>query len=213
MSFFAARLWKAEHDADQLARELVDERLRTLPGRGIVPAMAAPADDTKLDTVLAALAQLTNVVGSLAESVAQIADRPSGPATPPERTVVQLVEDTGYSPLTPRSPENQGERVNLALLLNVVGTPGGAELLEHGARGFYRRLEREDGQLTLGIPRDAAVLMVEQAAREDQREAVEMSADLLKVWAPGGMPIAGVDAPTVSVSKDGVAVATTRPPL
>ncbi len=182
--------------------------LKAPAGPATIPAMADPAEDTKLDTVLAALAQLTTVVGSLAESVAHMADRPSDPAAPAPRAPVQLVEDEGYKPLTPRTPENQGERVNAALMLNLIGTPAGAELLANGARGFYRKLEREDGQLQLGIPCDIALLLIEQASREDPREAQEMSADLLKVWAPNSMPVAGVDQPTVSVSKDGVAVAT-----
>ncbi len=190
----------------------VERRLPCKASPGTIPGMADPAAD-KLDSVLAALAQLTTVVGSLAESVAHMADHPSGPAATPERAPVQLVEDVGYAPLTPRSPENQGERVSLALMLDLVGTPAGAELLAHGARGFFRKLEREDGQMQLGIPRDIALLMIEQAGREDVREAQEMSEELLKVWAPTDMPVAGVDAPTVAVSKDGVAVATQRPPL
>ncbi len=118
------------------------------------------------------------------------------------------MEDPGYSALCPRTPENQGRRVELALALQCVGTPAGAALLAGGARGFFRSLEREDGQPTHNLPQHIAQLLVADAALEDSREAIEMSHELLKVWAPRDMPQAGVDAPTVAIGPGGqVAVA------
>lgn len=188
--------------ADEYRLRERSRALSTAAETDTISAMASAADD-KLDTVLAALAQLTEVVGSLASSVAQIADRPSGSAAPAERAPTQLVEDPGYSELTPRSPENQGRRVELALALGIVGQPAGEALIEWGARGFFRGLEREEGQLALNLPIDIARRLVADASLEDPREAIEMSHELLKVWDATPAPDPQVDAPTVAIGKGG----------
>ncbi len=193
-----------------LATQQEQRRLQPAPRPATISSMDS---DPRLDTILTALGQLTTVVGSLAASVAQIADRPSDPAAPPPPTTVALTQDPGYSPLTPRSPDNQGERIQAALELGILGTPAGLELVEWGARGFYRKLEREDGQLSLNIPRHVSLMLVKQAAAEDRREGEDMSADLLKVWSPQDMPVPGVDAPTVAIAPDGSVVVAASAPI
>lgn len=144
----------------------------------------SPAD-TRLDDILAALGQLTSVVGALAQHVAQsTADsgaRAPSPADDGEVTFV-VTQDDPYLDLVPMDDENATRRTRLAAELGVLGQPAGAELVQWGARGFYRKLERDEGQVRIELPRDLARRLVEDALGEDPREAADMGADLLCIW-------------------------------
>lgn len=144
----------------------------------------APTTDEKLDALLGAVSQLTTVVGALAQHVAQGADTAaSAPdAEPPAPPNFVLKQDDPYEPLVEMTDDNVVRRTRLAAELGILGTEPGRELVEHGARGFYRRLEREDGQERIVMRRDLARRLVEDALLEDPREAADMGADLLKVW-------------------------------
>jgi len=141
----------------------------------------APTTDEKLDALLGAVAQLTTVVGALAQTVAVQPD-PAASAPAPDTALPVMTLDDGYADLVYMNEENIHRRTRLAVVLGIHGTEPGRELVEHGARGFYRRLEREEGQERLQFRRDHARMLVEDALLEDPKEAADMGADLLKVW-------------------------------
>ncbi len=134
--------------------------------------------DPRLDQILEALGQLTTVVGALAQHVASADTGASAPAPP----TFELTQDDPYLPLLPTSDDNLLRRTKLAQDLGVLGSPGGAALIDGGARGFYRGLERDEGQLRIELPRHLAVRLVEDALGEDPREAGDMGLDLLSIW-------------------------------
>lgn len=136
--------------------------------------------DPRLDQILEALGQLTAVVGALAQHVA-LADTGAGaPSTPP--VALHLTQEDPYLDLVPANDDNLLRRTRLAQALEILGTPAGAALVNTGARGFYRGLERDEGQERHSIPRHIAVQLVEDALLEDPREAGDMGLDLLKIW-------------------------------
>lgn len=135
--------------------------------------------DPRLDQILDALGQLTAVVGALAQHVA-LADTVAG--APPEPVKLELSQEDPYLPLVPADDDNLLRRTRLAQALGILGTPAGAALVNTGARGFYRGLERDEGQERLAIPRHLGVQLVEDALLEDVREAGDMGLDLLKIW-------------------------------
>lgn len=143
----------------------------------------APTSDEKLDALLNAVGQLTTVVGALAQTVAQsTADSAAGVPAPSDEVTFVVTQDDAYLPLVPRTDDNLLQRTKLAAELGVLGTPAGAELVEHGARGFYRSLDRDEGSERIELPRDLARRLVEDALAEDPREAAHMGRDLLCVW-------------------------------
>lgn len=140
----------------------------------------APTTDEKLDALLAAVGGLTTAVGEL---VGQIGAQPTAAAAPPSPApTFELTQDDGYSALVEMDDSNIVRRTQLAADLGILGTEPGAELVKHGARGFYRRLMRDEGQDRLEFRRDHARRLVEDALLEDVKEANDMGADLLKVW-------------------------------
>lgn len=140
----------------------------------------APAEPSNAD-IFAALGQLVTTVGSLAESVAQLADHGSGPAPEPLPLPV-FSNEPDFAPLAPLDADNVERRTRLAADLGILGEPAGAELVQWGARGFYRKLERNDGQERIHMRRDLAVRLVQDAESEDLAEAQAMSRDLLAFW-------------------------------
>lgn len=166
-----------------------------------MPGVDDPQPD-RIDRLAAQMEQLIGVVGALAETVALQADiQASAPAAAPART--ELHADEGHLPLVPLSADNKVERLTLAHELGVLGTPGGDALLAGGARGFFRGLDREEGQLAITLPRAWSVRLIEEATLEDPREAIEMGHELLKVWDSDEPPVPGVDPPTVLLDKHG----------
>lgn len=153
----------------------------------------APTTDDKLDTLLEAVGKLTEVVGALAQHVATTDTGASAPTAPP--VTLNLTQDDPYLPLVPVNDDNMSRRLQLANQLGIIGNPAGAELVEHGARGFYRRLDKDAdaGEVRLGehIPRALLMLLVEDALLEDPREAADMGLDLLKVWDADEAPAPG----------------------
>ncbi len=146
----------------------------------------APTTDEKLDILLGAMSTLVTTVGSLAESVAHLADAPSGPATPEQPSIehIKFSTDPGFAPLVPLSADNVDRRTRLANDLGILGEPLGAELIRHGARGFYRLLDRDNDRCENPVPRALAVRLVDDATTEDVREAQDMGRDLLMHWSP-----------------------------
>lgn len=151
-----------------------------------------PSDLEQLVALMAAQAaqigELTAAVGALTERVAQGADPPSAPAR--DLSHIVFSTESGYEPLVPMNEENQERRARLAISLGVFGEPAGATVMNEGARGLYRQLDRGDG----GPPKiaDPAIrMMIADAGLEDEREAIEMSHDLLKVWDPAAPPAPG----------------------
>lgn len=163
----------------------------------------APTTDDKLDTLLDAVGKLTEVVGALAQHVA-LADTGAGAPTP-EPVELHLSQDDPYEPLVPVNDDNLSRRTMLAHRLGILGNPAGAELVQHGARGFYRRLDKDPdaGEVRLGehIPRPLLMLLVEDALLEDPREAADMGLDLLKVWDADEAPAPGEAATLVHMDK------------
>lgn len=149
------------------------------------------------ERILAALAQLTVVVGELAakvEGAAPIATR--------DLSHIHLTQDSGYVPLVPSEDANVPARYRLGKMLHLTpGSPAMCALMDGGARGFYRGLAREEGQLRVELPRDTALALIADANTEDPREALDMSHDLLKVWQPTEAPIIGVDRPDMVVGE------------
>jgi fermentation-respiration switch protein FrsA (DUF1100 family) len=143
----------------------------------------APTEPSNAD-ILAALGQLVTVVGSLAETVAQLADPGSGPAAPaqPSAAHIKFSTDPGFAPLVPLDGDNVDRRTRLADDLGILGEPLGAELIRHGARGFYRLLDRDNDRCENPVRRDLAIRLVEDATLEDPEEAKDMGRDLLMVW-------------------------------
>lgn len=174
---YGARMLRAEARAESA--------LRRLYGSATVQPMP---EDPRMDTILSALAQLTTVVGSLAESVAQIADNGSGPAASGAGSMdvshIKFSTDHGYADLVPLGPDNVERRTRLANDLGILGDPAGAELIQWGARGFYRKLDKDEGQDRIEMRRDLATRLVQDAQDEDVREAQDMGRDLLAVWDP-----------------------------
>ncbi len=82
----------------------------------------------------------------------------------------------------PVNDENLLRRTKLAQSLGVLGGPAGQALIEGGARGFYRGLERDEGQDRIELPRSLATALIEDALAEDPREAGHMGMDLLNIW-------------------------------
>ncbi len=145
----------------------------------------APTTDEKLDALLGAVGTLVTTVGSLAESVAHLADAPSGPATPaaqPSAAHIKFSTDPGFAPLVPLDADNVDRRTRLANDLGILGEPLGAELIRHGARGFYRLLDRDNDRCENPVPRSLAIRLVDDATTEDVLEAQDMGRDLLMHW-------------------------------
>lgn len=134
--------------------------------------------DPRIDAILAAISQLTTVVGALAQHVAS-ADTA---ASASDVRLPVLSQDDGYAALCPLDDENATRRTRLAADLGILSTPGGEELIRHGARGFYRALHREEGRERIELPVTLARRLVEDALLEDHKEAADMGADLLKIW-------------------------------
>ncbi len=151
--------------------------------------------DPRIDAILFAIGELTRVVGALVERDAQVAISPSAP------TVTSLTQDAGYAPLVQTgSDEEVTRRYKLVRMVGLsIGTDAANALMDGGARGYYRGLARDEGQHRLALPRATALALIEDAMLEDQREAVDMSHDLLKVWEASPPPTPGVDPPTVSL--------------
>ena len=146
----------------------------------------APTEPSNAD-IFAALGQLVTVVGSLAESVAQLtADGGSGPAAPAQPSIdhIKFSTDPGFAPLVPLDADNVDRRTRLANDLGILGEPLGAELIRHGARGFYRLLDRDNDRCENPVPRALAIRLCEDATTEDVREAQDMGRDLLMHWSP-----------------------------
>lgn len=147
----------------------------------------APTEPSNAD-ILAALGQLVTVVGSLAETVAQLADTGSGPAASqpeqPSAAHIKFSTDPGFEPLVPLDADNVDRRTRLANDLGILGEPLGAELIRHGARGFYRLLDRDNDRCENPVPRQLAIRLCEDATTEDVREAQDMGRDLLMHWSP-----------------------------
>lgn len=146
-------------------------------------APTEPTTDDKLDALLGAVGALVTTVGSLAESVAQLADPGSGPAPEP-LPLPEFTLESGYAELVPLDSTNVERRTRLAADLVILADVSGAELIRWGARGFYRRLERDEGQERLTIRHDLAVRLVQDAELEDVAEAQAMGRDLLARWDP-----------------------------
>ena len=139
-------------------------------------------DDPRVDSLIEQMSALTLAVGALAEHVARADSPGSAPAPVDAPPLPVFTQDDGYEDLTPMNDENCARRTRLASELGILGTEPGRELVEHGARGFYRRLERPEGQERIELPRDLARRLVEDALLEDAKEAADMGADLLKFW-------------------------------
>lgn len=133
--------------------------------------------------IFAALGQLVTVVGSLADTVAQLADGGSGPAAPALPLPV-FTQEPGFAPLAPLDSDNVERRTRLAADLGILAEVSGAELIQWGARGFYRKLDRDEGQERLIVRHDLAVRLVQDAEAEDVAEAQAMGRDLLARWEP-----------------------------
>lgn len=157
--------------------------------------MADPAptqQDVNL-AILSALGQLTASVDALGEKLAHQAEPPSAPA---EFIPFEMSQDHGYAPLVAANADNELGRFKLAQSMGILGAPAGEELLARGARGWYRRLDRSEGQLIHEIyPRDIRMALVIDADSEDSREAIDMATDLLPVLADD--PQTGVSIPVL----------------
>lgn len=180
-------------------------RLRAQPPAATVPGVSA---DPRIDALMEMVAGLAATVGQLAETVALQAGAASAPPAPGTRDLSHIVftQTHGYAPLVPvaeAGEEAEYRRYRLAKALNIIGSHAGQELIEHGARGFYRKLQREEGQVQLNIPPNIARLLIEDACTEDEAEGREMSEDLLKVWSPTPPPDANIDPATVSMDPSG----------
>lgn len=133
----------------------------------------------KLDLILMALQGLSTDVGALAERVAEIeAGASSAPAFEP----FTMTNTHSFEPLVPLDDDNELPRYKMCKAIGILGTPAGEAYMAGGARGFYRGLDRDEGQERLRIPRGVALALVEEAGLEDAQEAIDMGADLLKVW-------------------------------
>lgn len=143
----------------------------------------APEPQPSNADILAVLARLSTVVESLAQTVALQAGTGSGPAAP-DLPLPEFTLESGYAELVPLDSENVERRTRLAADLGILADVSGAELIQWGARGFYRKLERDEGQERLIIRRDLAVRLVEDAQLEDVDEAQSMGRDLLAIWEP-----------------------------
>lgn len=156
--------------------------------------MADPASqDTNL-AILAALQQLTTVVGALDEKLAHFAEPSSVPAAP-AFVPFEMTQAHGYNPLVPMNEENELRRFKIAQALGILGTPPGDALLSGGARGFYRNLDLGDRMPYEVIPREIGVQLVVDADSEDSREAIDMASNLLPVLSDD--PQAGVSIPVL----------------
>lgn len=134
-------------------------------------------------------------VDALAERVAHIADS-SGASTVAAFVPFEMTQETSYSDLTPTDDGNELRRYRLAAALGILGQPSGDELLRHGARGFYRSLDRGDMMIHEMIPREICVWLVQDAELEDVTEAQNMATELLPMLSDdiqGGVDIPVLD--------------------
>lgn len=136
--------------------------------------------DPTMQEVLAAIGGLAKTVEALSERVAHIADTPSVPTVvDPDFVPFVMTQESSYAPLVPTNDDNELRRFKLAQALGILHEPSGRELLEHGARGFWRKLDLGDQLAYEVIPRPIAVSLVMDAELEDPHEAQSMGAELL----------------------------------
>lgn len=139
-------------------------------------------DDPRIDALIEHMAALTGVVGQLAQVVAAQTAAPAE-AAPRPPVNLNMTQDSGYAPLAGPGPDNERRRWKLAKALGY--GPSGPELdtiLEHGARGYYRKLERPDGVVRLEIPLAHAHALIADAELECPLESKGMGMDLCQVW-------------------------------
>ncbi len=126
-----------------------------------------------LGELAAAVAGLTRV---LAQPTAQAEESPA-PAPKPIRAIA--------SELTPLSAENEAHRAYLGGMLEGVLSSHQYEIvIDLGARGLYRRFRtyEADNDPFEGMSRQLRIACVEDAQRENVKDAIDMGRDLLKFW-------------------------------
>lgn len=143
---------------------------------------------TSLDDILAAVGALAETVKAQGEQIAALAGATVPADAAEDLSHIVFEQGNGaYAPLVELGAGNQSRRLLLAQMWELGSSEAGA-VLDSGARGLYRKLERPenlDGPL---LARHIALAMVGDALTEDALEAADMGADLLKDWG-------GVEAP------------------
>lgn len=118
-------------------------------------------------------------VAALSERVAQLADSPGAATVSPEFVPFVMSQESAYAPLVPTDDDNELRRFKLAQALGILHEESGRELLAHGARGFFRKLDLGDQMVHELIPRHLGVQLVQDAELEDIAEAQNMGMALL----------------------------------